>query len=242
MKLMIKTVFVVVLLTCGMGHTAYLDAIGGVGGNTVRADNANPDTWWTATTAPDGLWGLRTGYATEATVYESSGTDSGVEDAVPVITTISGLTPGQTYQIQAVYWSSNTQNWSIRAGFDVATMNLYDRTGDSATPGTASGVSEGDRVQLLAPIGTIQADANGRISVYIDDKPSDASQGGWYDRTWYDGLIYEERESGCLSNPLYDLTGPEGQPDCKVDFYDFAELAAHWLECNLIPESACFED
>lgn len=29
-----------------------------------------------------------------------------------------------------------------------------------------------------------------------------------------------------------DLSGPLGAPDCSVDLYDFAVLAASWLECN----------
>lgn len=43
----------------------------------------------------------------------------------------------------------------------------------------------------------------------------------------------------CWENPQFDLTGPEGAPDCVVDLYDFAGLAAQWLECNLLPESSC---
>ncbi len=37
----------------------------------------------------------------------------------------------------------------------------------------------------------------------------------------------------------FDVTGPEGQPNCKVDLTDFAALADTWLDCNRIPESAC---
>jgi len=33
-----------------------------------------------------------------------------------------------------------------------------------------------------------------------------------------------------------DLNG-----DCKVDFADFAIMASSWLECNLVPQSACWE-
>ncbi len=29
--------------------------------------------------------------------------------------------------------------------------------------------------------------------------------------------------------------------DCKVDFYDFAEMAANWLECGLEPREACLQ-
>lgn len=29
--------------------------------------------------------------------------------------------------------------------------------------------------------------------------------------------------------------------DCKVDFVDLAEIASHWLECNLNPQEACWQ-
>jgi hypothetical protein len=42
----------------------------------------------------------------------------------------------------------------------------------------------------LNRIGTIAVD--GRICVYSDDKPSNASQGGCYDWSWGDGLMLTE--------------------------------------------------
>lgn len=33
--------------------------------------------------------------------------------------------------------------------------------------------------------------------------------------------------------PVGDLTGPDGIRDCRVDFYDFAAMASHWLEVTL---------
>jgi hypothetical protein len=39
----------------------------------------------------------------------------------------------------------------------------------------------------------------------------------------------------CAGYPNYDLTGPASVPDCRVDLYDFAVVAAEWLECNLVP-------
>ena len=32
-----------------------------------------------------------------------------------------------------------------------------------------------------------------------------------------------------------DVSGPEGEPDCKVDLYDFAEIAVGWLTSGLYP-------
>ena len=33
----------------------------------------------------------------------------------------------------------------------------------------------------------------------------------------------------------FDVSGPEGEPDCSVDLYDFAAFAATWLNCNSVP-------
>lgn len=180
----------------------YVDAEPGAGGNTVRASDGDPDAWWINATAPDGLWGFRafgfdqSGVFNGATkdIYESSGTGSGVEDSMTIITTASGLTPGQLYRVEVVYWSSESQNWSVRAGFDAGSMTLFDRLGDAgATAGTLmAGFHDGDRDPYAGLVGILAADAGGQIKVYIDDKPSDSPNGGWYDRTWYDGINLTE--------------------------------------------------
>ncbi len=41
---------------------------------------------------------------------------------------------------------------------------------------------------------------------------------------------YEFCGSGVFPYPAHDVTGPDGVQDCRVDFYDFASFAAHWLE------------
>lgn len=51
---------------------------------------------------------------------------------------------------------------------------------------------------------------------------------------YYNALI--ELEPFCLEEPAMDFNG-----DCKVDFADFALFTQSWLECNLDPESACWE-
>jgi hypothetical protein len=43
----------------------------------------------------------------------------------------------------------------------------------------------------------------------------------------------------CVSHPELDLTGPENVPDCKVDLYDFLEIAEVWLQCGRIPAEFC---
>ena len=51
---------------------------------------------------------------------------------------------------------------------------------------------------------------------------------------YYNALI--EVEPFCLKKPAMDFNG-----DCKVDFADYALFTQSWLECNLDPESACWE-
>jgi len=36
-----------------------------------------------------------------------------------------------------------------------------------------------------------------------------------------------------------DISGPEGKPDCYVDFFDFAAMADVWLECNHPGDPSC---
>lgn len=45
--------------------------------------------------------------------------------------------------------------------------------------------------------------------------------------------------SVCVEYPELDITGPNGERDCKVNLYDFADIAAEWLNCGRYPESEC---
>ncbi len=38
----------------------------------------------------------------------------------------------------------------------------------------------------------------------------------------------------CVSYPMMDITGPNGEPDCRVDLLDLALFAADWMECNIV--------
>ncbi|OXU15412.1 LamG-like jellyroll fold domain-containing protein [Sedimentisphaera salicampi] len=41
----------------------------------------------------------------------------------------------------------------------------------------------------------------------------------------------------CLDRPEFDITGPEGVPDCKQDIYDLRLLMVEWMENNIYPQS-----
>ncbi|MBI9016779.1 MAG: discoidin domain-containing protein [Phycisphaerae bacterium] len=53
--------------------------------------------------------------------------------------------------------------------------------------------------------------------------------------------IYTDVAGGsiCITYPVLDTTGPDGERDCKVDILDFAAFAASWMECGRYPVSAC---
>lgn len=165
--------------------------------------NTAPGSAATATIASDGLWARRTGNGTNSTVFEASG-NSGAENAVEIATTISGLTPFQSYQVWVNFYdpSGSTENWNIRAGFTPGLLTLFanDPVGafqytlpvlaSSLTyTGTLPRFDDGNNRLLRAgALGTTTADANGNIVVHIDDAPASI---GSNNRTWYDGVSYE---------------------------------------------------
>lgn len=74
-------------------------------------------------------------------------------------------------------------------------------------------------------------DLNDDCRVDLDDL--DLFIESWLD----DGL--DSQTFVCTANPELDLTGPDGIPDCKVDLYEFEDLASKWLNCTLIPSADC---
>lgn len=169
--------------------------------------------------ADDNLWTERTGFASGGTIFESGDGDG--EDAPKITTTINGLTPGKLYSINAHFWDpdSTTEDWSLRAGFSSANMTLYAAADATVELGGARSAvlanelsytsaptvfAEGGRQQYAASVGSIMADANGEIRVFLDDLPSTV---GVNQRTWYDGLSYRSTTPFTLTD---SSTAPNG--------------------------------
>ncbi|OXU15430.1 LamG-like jellyroll fold domain-containing protein [Sedimentisphaera salicampi] len=78
-----------------------------------------------------------------------------------------------------------------------------------------------------------------------------SSFNGWLDdvRVYDDVLdqnsittIYYQSCGKPVCNPdslLFDTSGPNGEPDCIVNLYDYASLCLSWLDCSLLPSEAC---
>ncbi|MEY4245961.1 MAG: hypothetical protein RLZZ245_3546 [Verrucomicrobiota bacterium] len=185
-----------------IGSSSGLDA----GLTYVDADfttNTAPGSATTANLAADGLWARRTGFGTSSTVFEVSG-NSGAEDAAAITTTISGLSPFQTYAVWVNFYdpSGSTEIWNIRAGFTSGSLALFASDPVGAFPvtapvlassltytGTSPKFDDGsNRLLRAGALGTTTADASGNIVVHIDDAPASI---GSNNRTWYDGVSYE---------------------------------------------------
>jgi hypothetical protein len=192
------------LALSGGAHAAitYVDA---TTGNTTLA-NGTAYTPTATTVSNDNQWSNRA-FGNSGGVYTANDSNSTPgEDAPELRTTISLLTPGETYSVYVYYWTGgndtptgNTQ-WDISAGFTSgSTTNITAAAGTNlgaavggvnpATYFTNSSptvsVSDSDRRLREYYLGDKAAGAGGNIDVYINDFP------GNINRTWYDGVGYE---------------------------------------------------
>lgn len=161
----------------------------------------------------DNLWRIRgttsgNMFGASGTVYEAFSS----EDNQELVQTVTGLSSGTSYDMYAVWWSATNESWTLRAGLtsDPGGNPIYDRLGafgnpadmgvftnwttapiDNADiadgfPGIQGATLEGNRVMLVAKIGTATANGSGQVQVFIDDTTS-AETGN---RSWFDGVAY----------------------------------------------------
>jgi len=190
-----KKAAIVFMAVCALSvqvQAMYVDASTS---NTINAATGSASDWWVAANAVDGKWGLRSALGNNDDfllgtpgneIFEASGT-FGKEDCMAIVTTASGLTAGQLYEVSVIYWSpEGSVSWNVRAGFSLDNMTLYERSGTlGGIIGTWTGKQEADRKEFSGLIGQIAADTNGQIQVYIDDLPANSSSS----RSWYDGIV-----------------------------------------------------
>ncbi len=165
------------------------------------------------------LWGGRTGFGANSTIFES-----GISEDSPELTqTITGLTPGNSYNVYGVYWTDQDENWSLSAGLTSGATTLYSYTGTSGTlpvagsiQGVAASLAEWDTppppgpgaagdtlylqrvanplIMLLGKAGTGVADGSGNLNVFLNDN----ANAGAGRRTWLDGVAYVDVTSGAV--------------------------------------------
>jgi len=207
-------------------QTVYVDATHGVNGNTTLSSGAT----FTPTTNPD--WQIRSVYGNGGVVYQG-GSDSPTT-AAELKTTITGLTPGRSYQAYVNYWDATGSAWRILAGGTSGKLRLFDSPRTSvagATDGldpTMLGygalplVAEGNRMLWAGDLGRLVADALGRIAVYVDDTGTVDGD----DRTWYDGVSYVSDPTGFSGQAALAVQGNVSLDTTSTLRLDMADRSA----------------
>jgi hypothetical protein len=168
---------------------------GEIGVNYVQIGDANTvgtvsgiANWRFAT--PNGasttLWVPRTTFGTFGTTWQSSAVVA-PEGAPALTTTLSGLTPGEPYNVFVNYWDADAPNdWTVRAGLSAGSLAQF-----TAANGYFTGQASGDRLLYNGFVGTTTADAGGTIRVYLDDiAPNTSATRSWIDSVgWSQGEV-----------------------------------------------------
>ncbi len=136
--------------------------------------------------------------------------------AYPLLT--GDLYPEDQWYFLAVTYDANT-------GDAVTYVNgVADATGNiAAFTGFASEIYVGNRKNMARPFSGSLDD----LKIY--NYPLDSTEVA-------DAYVSEVGGTVCMETIEFDLTGPEGTPDCKVDIYDLREILSDWLECGIYPD------
>ena len=178
----------------------------------------------------DALWSYRdfgVGQPALPTIYQS-----GISEDSPVITqTLTGLTPNNSYDLYAVYWTDEDENWTINTGLNAGSLNFYSWTGEGGnqpTPGSTQGIAASTAVWAVPPpttkegtifterpadplvmilgyAGTASANGSGQLDVLVDDNPN----AGGGRRTWFDGVAYVDAGTQIATTASLDRTTGE---------------------------------
>lgn len=159
---------------------------------------ADPPQYYTHSSdfeSANGHWHHRTGIGNGSNIFASQATN----DSPVLRTTLSGLTPGESYAISVYFWVAGSgaptgnQEWDLRAGLDAGALTdirpntagvvRLDTSGVTFTNSVL--VTEADRRLQQYTLGTATASAAGEIAIYVD------AFSGNDDRTWYDGVGHE---------------------------------------------------
>ena len=150
--------------------------------NTVRVSDPK-EPFSTEAENPPGLWEKQeTGFDMNATTAAYS---CRMNDAPMLKTTATGLEPGNTYGVYVCFISPTQYSWRVWAGFEEGKLDLFTPT-EPQDRVTDLGGRKRKRAhhQFLGLIGDAKADANGTLSVYIDDAQGKGNQ----QRTVYEGI------------------------------------------------------
>lgn len=173
------------------GPITYVDATHGAGGNTRLATGADFLPPVAEVAGENQSWSLQL-YGNEATVYTAEG-----GNAPSLVTTLTGLTPGERYHVLIYYWTVSggggiEASLTPLAASDIAAPKVAPPSTPEpaeATPDMFNAevlVEEDGRQLTPMSLGQVAADEQGEIRIWIDDVPGSTSS----TPTWYDGVGY----------------------------------------------------
>ena len=170
----------------------YFDADEQPGGNTAGLPGG-----WVNRGAGGGEIGESRNFANEGGALQANG------EVNQLATTISGLSPYQSYEVYVFFWDDNS-GWNIQAGLEndnlvdlvAASPNAFPIDSSTQLPGSAQFVTglnvlgqgsdtyddwvDGNRTLYAAPIGEVAGTET--VTVYVDHDAALPQ------RTWYDGI------------------------------------------------------
>ena len=158
------------------------------------------------------LWRRRFDYgfdqAGNRTIFEKDAND-GVGDALPLVTTVTGLPPGETYAAHVAYLSPANETWQVKAGLAPDALTLFSGASpaDRVIDLGLSAESGSNRHQYLGFLGNVKVGADGTVKLHADD--GDGTARGWQTRTWLEGFY--------LGAPALASTLPEGSVTVAKD-------------------------
>ncbi len=161
--------------------------------NTVAVNGTSP---WCNTAATAGLWQQRA-FCNKGTIYQGQSANG-----MDLKTTISGLVPGQVYDIYAIYWTKSIgENWGMLAGVD---PNRANATWYNFENGTKTGPTEvaGAIYEMEGLVGTATADKDGNLVVYTFNHAHITTS----HRAWVDGFSYQQAFLACNPQPTHGET------------------------------------
>lgn len=169
----------------------YVDANGGVSGNTVRASNGS-QTDWLGTTSADNLWTNRANFPANG-VDALEGINSS-ENLPTLRTTITGLQANTVYTGLRLYMignPDNATNYGLNYSFDninftsVTDEDAGRNAVNTANSGLGTSITEtGTNVRYYFELPNATTDGSGNLNIYIAEN-TDA------DRGYYDGIAYD---------------------------------------------------
>ena len=142
------------------------------------------------------LWRRRAGFGFDKVgnreVFEKDA-HGGFGDAVPLVTTVTGLIPGAAYPAYVAYLSNPDESWQVKAGLSPDQLTLFSPTqpADRVSDLGLTSEQNSNRHQYLGLLGEAVASADGTLLLYSDDGDGTSPQA----RSWLKGFYLGEPTS-----------------------------------------------